>query len=324
MEISESFPRTATLKVRETYVMNQSENRARIQEFFFGRMTEDERIEFEKSFAANFALLEEMRAFEDDLIEKYVRGWMNPDEKTAFESHFLNSEARRGKVEFTRNLIDEMKAAESWSKTSIWAEIAAFLTFPRIAIASAFAVIALIFGSWFMLRIPLPEDDSVAVVNRPENPEVRKDNENGNVPPNPNVPSNESLNKPPVTETPTLTPEPRKIPQPTIVPNPVLALAAGTLRDGGAINELKIPKNARGATFRLNLKSADYTTFNAIVTDGEGQVVFRSGNLRVSNKTVTLVVPAENLKRGDYRIRLSGRNPQGEDEPAADFQFRVN
>lgn len=310
----------------------QTENNIKIQRFFFGEMAEEERFEFEQTFAAKPELLEEMRAFEADLIEKYVRGWMSEAEKLKFEKHFLNTEKRSQKVEFSRQLINELRQEtnEEAGKVSIWNKIAGLFLTPKIAMATAFSVLSLIFGGWFLLKNY--ETEKIEIVKNENSANINISNRNTNIAINTvnsnrqseTNPETNSTNVPVNSPTPTKTPEPKKTPIPKTAPNPVLALFAGTLRDSGEINELNLPKNSSGATFRLNLKMVDYQTFRAQITDGNGKIIYRSGNLKPQKSVINLFVPAKNLDKGDYRINLYGKNTAGENESAADFQFRVN
>lgn len=312
----------------------QTENNIKIQRFFFGEMAEKERFEFEQTFAANPELLEEMRAFEADLIEKYVRGWMSGAEKLKFEQHFLSTEKRRQKVEFSRQLVNELRQEtnDEAEKVSIRHKIAGFFLTPKIAMATAFSVLILIFGGWFLLKYSETEKTEIVKNKNSANIEIENTNiavntVNSNKQSETNRSTNietNSTNVPVNSQTPTKTTEPKKTPIPKTAPNPVLALFAGTLRDGGGINELNLPKNSSGATLSLNLKSVDYQTFQAEITDGNGKIVYQSGNLRAQKSMINLFVPAKNLDKGDYRINLYGKNPAGENESAADFQFRVN
>lgn len=318
----------------------ETENNIKINKFFNGEMPEEERFEFEKEFAAKPELLEEMRTFEADLIEKYVRGWMNPAEKLKFEKNFLNTEKRRQKVEFSRLLIEEIRQENVSPITeteSFWSKFGSLFLTPKIAMATAFSVLLLIFGGWFLTR-SFENDKTEIVKNRNtanteiSNLETKVNVETNQVNANQNTNSNlenTSVNAPVKSPTPTIqnSPEPNKTPireTPKIAPNPVLGLFAGTLRDGGEIKELNLPKNSGGAIFQLNLKIINYKIFRADVTDGNGKVVFRSGNLTPRKAVLNLFVPAKNLQKGDYRINLYGKNSAGENESAADFQFRVN
>lgn len=314
----------------------QTENEQKFARFFFGKMAEDERFAFENEFAADYELLEEMQAFEADLIEKYVRGFIDSAEKSQFEMHFLNTKKRRQKVEFSRQMISELRQETKIEaeKESVWNWFGRLFFTPKLAFGTAFALLVLVFGGWFLTRNLGTEQTEIVKNENSTNSEISNKNTNVNVESNAvnsnqntesnlETNSNKTLEKPP-TPTPTKTPEPKKTPISTISQNPVLALFAGTLRADGEINELNLPKNASGATFRLNLKAVDYKIFQAEITDGNGKIVYRSGNLKPQNRSLNLFVPAKNLGKGDYRINLYGKNSAGENESTADFQFRVN
>lgn len=316
----------------------QTENDKKIQRFFFGEMAEDERFEFEREFAVSPELLEEMRAFEADLIEKYVRGWMNPAEKSGFERNFLNTGKRREKVEFSRQLIRELRPDAALQDNerqaeSIRSRFARLFSAPKFALGTAvFVIFITIFGGWFLMRNPELEKVEIAKnrnsaetanPDRNTNSNVEIDTVNSNQARAANL-ETDSAKDPVKSPEPVNTPEPKKTAIPKTAPNPVLTLFAGTLRSSGKINELNLPENTGGATFRLNLKTVDYKQFQAEITDGNGKPVFRSGNLTPRKSILNLFVPAKNLPKGDYRIEIYGRNAAGEYESAADFQFRVN
>ncbi len=333
--------------------MNKNtDNKKLIEKFFFGGMTEDERIEFEDKFLANAELFDEIKAFEDDLIEKYVRGWMDKAERVKFEQNFLITEKRRERVEFSRQLIHQLqkdsstgKVIEESVKVSIWEKFGELFLTPKIALTAAFAVIIAFFGTWFLFQIAGDEKTEI-VKNQnsniaetqtptaspnnaipPPNSESNPENSNNESKSNTSVQlnnSNDSIKSPPTENTNLKPPEPKKTPVEKPAPNPVLALFAGTLRSDGKSNELNLPKNASGATLRLNLESVNYPTFQAELTDADGNVILRKDNLKVQRSGINLFVPAKNLKKGDYLIKLSGKNDAGNNESVADFQFRVN
>lgn len=309
--------------------------------FFLGEMSEDERGAFETAFVADEGLFEQARAVEDELVEAYVRGTLAPREREKFERCFLTNERRRGRVEFTRAMLgriaeqsDEAAAAiktagPAAAHPSVWGSVVGLFKTPRVAYGTAFALLALIVGGWFLLRTP----------NRPEvarqatpTPTARPVQPNGNEssPAGANVnshveaPHNTNASPTPKPETPDNNQTPKAPKRPADTAAPVLALFAGAVRGEGRTPELNLPPGAPGARLRLHLDSQDYQTYRAEVVDPEGKRVFRSGNLKAKNAVINLYVPARSLTRGDYLIKLSGLNPQQETESVADYALRVN
>ncbi len=327
----------------------KTENEEIIRRFLLGEMSESERTEFEERFIEKAELFEEIKAFEDDLIERYVRGWLNTAERSEFERAFLTTETRRERVEFARQFINKIRseaaaAVQNKSESkSVWQNLTDIFLTPKIAVATAFSLLLVAFGSWFMYQnlftqdVEIVKDDNS---NIPETPapiiELPPQNLNQNT--DENVSESLNLNKDEAnsqkTETPTptpiktpeieKTPSPKKTPQRRKVPNPVLALFSGTLRSGGKTGVLNLPKEAEGGTLQLNLENVDYQIFKAELNDADANVIFQKGNLRSGNSKINVFIPARNLKKGDYILKLYGRNASGEFESVADFQFRVN
>lgn len=327
-------------------VPNKMKNEKLIREFLLGELPEEERFEFEEKFITDADLFDKIKVVEDELIEKYVRGWMNPAEHLKFEQKYLTTNKRRERVQFSRQLIENIqnseiavveKTGEVVSDESFWQKLAGIFLKPQIAMATAFAILITVFGSWFLyqgVNRNKPELAQKTVSNATETPTPTPDNPTAQTPDEPENNQNESneddadnslikeipKQSPKVTErivqkTPTPKPTPTVK---TSVPNPVLALFAGTLRSGGKNNVLNLPENAKGAILQLNPETVDYRIYQARLTDADGNVIFRQDNLKVKNSKINLFVPAENLRKGDYIIKLYGEN-----KSVADFQFRV-
>ncbi|MCA1621212.1 MAG: zf-HC2 domain-containing protein [Acidobacteria bacterium] len=62
------------------------------------------------------AFLEELTLAEGELIDDYVAGRLSPDERTAFERHFLSTEERREQLRFTRAVGRYASAAAASAK----------------------------------------------------------------------------------------------------------------------------------------------------------------------------------------------------------------
>ena len=344
------------------------ENQKIIKQFLFGEMSEENRFDFEGRFLTDSNLFDEIKVVEDELIEKYVRGWMNSAESSKFEKHFLTTTKRRERVEFSRQFInktDEQKVVAkatfkkdegvTAAEESIWDKLATLFRIPKIAIAGGLALIIGVFGSWVLYqnfnkeRVEMADNNDNRIVTTPtpsvtietptNNDGNKSVNENIELPTNNNVnlqkqTDNSKLKEEKPSPTPTLKKKnvpdvkknsaPKKTPPiQKVSPNPILALFGGTVRSNGKSNILTLPKGAKAATLQLNLESIDYKTFQAQLNDANGNVIFQRGNLKPNNTRINFSVPAKNLKRGDYIIKLFGKNDAGENESVEDYQFRV-
>jgi hypothetical protein len=318
-------------------------NEKELRRFLLGEMPEDERLEFEESFIFDEDLFDNLRVAEDELIEDYVRGTLEVSDKNKFEANFLTTPKRRQRVEFTRQMLEKLKvenvAVAKVKKTisatenpSFFASIAAFFKQPGFALGTGFALVLLIFGGWFLLRNP---NKPVEIVQNTPTPipqisvtPTATPLENNNVAPinvAPNKISDSNNPRPKVEPTINKTPKIEKTPKPqTIGIIPTLALFTGGVRSDGKTNELNLTENTTAANLQLNLESNDYKIYRAEIVDQNGNVIYRSGKLSAKNKQINAFVPAKNLKRGDYIVKVYGKNAKNEDESAADYQFRVN
>ncbi len=155
----------------------KTDNKKLITSFFNGELPEDERFKFEQEFIANADLFDEVKAFEDDLIERYVRGWMDPAQRSAFEQKFLTTNKRRERVEFSHAFIekigelskpapDVVVQSETSDAETTWHKIAAFLFSPKIVLTAAALVVAAVFGSWVAYQNV--SDRGVEIVKNPD------------------------------------------------------------------------------------------------------------------------------------------------------------
>ena len=314
--------------------------------FLLGDLVDKERVAFEDDFLSDQQLFEELRVVEDELVESYVRGWMSDDELAKFESNYLRSDSGRKKVEafraFQRKIEERNRAINAGENREIveaesfWKKLAAVFITPQFA--ASFAVLVLAVIGWVVYQNigrdnpEIVKDGNTNVVETPSltpapQANIETDGANSAAPNNAAVNTNVPNKKPTPKTTPTKTPvsSPTKTPEKVkTAPKPVLALFPGTVRSGGKNNVLKLPKGAKAATLLLNIEANDYKTYQAQLTNADGNVLFERKKMKARGKRIGFNIPAKYLKKGDYIVKLNGKNDAGENESVTDFQFRVN
>ena len=306
--------------------------------FLLGEMKDEERSKFEERFISDEELFEDLRVAEDELIETYVRDKLNLADKSKFESSFLTTEKRRERVIFTREMLKTFAAETALKKqesvgesASHWSILVSFFKQPQFAFGTAFAILILAFVGWFLLKnntkpieiahtTPTPTP-FISATKTPQPIDTPKVIETPKIISNSNQPTKSGINanKPQPTIEPT--PKQPELPKPSVS---TLALFVGSVRSEGKSNELNLPKNSSGANLQLNLESLDYKIYRAEIVNQNGDIVYKSGKLSGKNSKLNAFVPAKNLKRGDYIVKVYGENSQNKEQPVADFQFRVN
>jgi hypothetical protein len=125
--------------------------------YLYGQMSEPEREGIERALAdAGSTAFEDFITFEDQMIDDYVRGQMQPAERQAFEKHYVNfSRRRRERVELASSLIahgDELQALAAGPVGTVKAAPVAPATppgdprpdFRKLALAYSLAALTLI------------------------------------------------------------------------------------------------------------------------------------------------------------------------------------
>lgn len=331
-------------KLTEEILQNETE----IRRFLLGELSEDERSAFESRFIADEDLFEQMSVVEDELIESYVRETLSPADKTNFEKHFLATETRRRKVDFTGQMLGNFKnqnenfaakKTESVERNpSVLNSLIEFFKMPKFVFGAAFALLILIFGGWFLLKksaqnevakvtMPMPAIETTPTFAPVQNQNSATanqivsgnsdENTAANIRPNKNSAENTNRKKSNENQNSSLT-----------VANtsgvvPVLALFAGSVRGDGKLPELTLSNAMPRVFLMLNLETKYYKTYRAEIADADGNLIFKNDKIQSGNMKLSLSVPAEKLLTGDYIVRLSGVNPRGETESVADYPFRI-
>lgn len=104
--------------------MNRSSEDAELTiRYLLGELPAAEQRRYEARYVADDWVFAELLAAETELIDRYVRNELSPHEHEQFETHFLNSAARRQRVEFARalaELADQASAGTASSPLLSW------------------------------------------------------------------------------------------------------------------------------------------------------------------------------------------------------------
>ena len=108
---------------------------------------------------------------------------------------------------------------------------------------------------------------------------------------------------------------------------PTFVLATGLLRSEGAVTRIAIPSDASVIRLRLHLAAAGNMRYRTVLYNAESVEMWAQSGLKAQGDrgraAITVILPAELLSRGDYLIKVSGTDGEGEPEPLASYSFRV-
>jgi hypothetical protein len=103
-------------------------------------------------------------------------------------------------------------------------------------------------------------------------------------------------------------------------------LLPGLVRSESGVGPLVLPPGATEVRLRLALEGEAYEKYRVTLSTPEGRRVWGRDLTKgqsMKSAHLTLTIPAELLKGGDYVVDLSGANAAGKWESVADYAFRV-
>ena len=87
--------------------------------------------------------------------------------------------------------------------------------------------------------------------------------------------------------------------------------------------KLVIPKDVTHLKLQLMTEGAHLKNYEAVIRTPEGVEIWSNKQLLQTRGVVTISVPANVLKNGDYLVRLSGRTAENANASAGNYYFRL-
>lgn len=306
---------------------NLLDNRELAKRFLLGNVSESERAEIEDTFLARDDLYQELLIAEDDLIDAYVRGELPATERELFERRA--SPRGHERVQFAQTLFTAVSnqsgaavvsASVSDRLVQWWRSVFGVLVNRRLAFSFTLAAAMLVIvvgGRWLLtntpgtLRVPqqaqiqptplAPRETSAPIETAKQQPPT---------------PGEENSNGTAAGET----------PKKTVPLIATFTLLPGLVRGEGAAGPLVLPAGATEVRLRLTLEGGAYKKYRATLATPEGSKIW-SRDVRNSpsfrSAHLTLSIPADVLKGGDYVLDLSGANTPRGWESVSDYAFRI-
>src|SRR6267143_3345918 len=130
----------------------------RIRRYLLGQLSDGAGEEMERDLLANEDIFAELLIIEDELTDEYVKGRLTPDERANFERHFLATPERQEDLRFAQALNRYVKAGKNNKQTApIHLPVFRYgQTFLFRAIAAVAVVFFLVTASSVIRPRPLP------------------------------------------------------------------------------------------------------------------------------------------------------------------------
>jgi hypothetical protein len=260
--------------------------------YLLGKLDETRQAQIEERLLTDEAFYDELAMAEDDLTDQYLANQLSDEERSSFEKYFLATPERLQKLRFARSLKRYVDQAAGRSAKE---ENEPSFAHPGGATESRSKKRP--FFSFLPIQNPVVAYSLVAAVllaitgiswtvfN--------------NLRPASRAPGNVLL----------------------------VTLMPGLIREGGETKTINIPPSTDSVQLQLGLESDEYQSYRAELLTSERAGLLVKKDLKAESKdgkkVINLTVPAELLKRDDYRVKLSGRRLDGSYEDIASYTFRV-
>jgi hypothetical protein len=261
-----------------------------IVRYLLGQVSEAEAEHLDELSVADDGFVARLRDVENDLVDAYVRGSLDPATRERFEATYLLSPRRRQKVEFARKL-KRVTVPAAPSRLTGWSS--------RIfALAASLVVFG--GGVWLVQRTQFGRQ----------------------------VPDETGATRVASVQAPPVAPEPATIGPVAAVVAPLLTLVPATRDASPATPTLDLPAAATEASFSLKLEATDASAYQAALKDpATNTVIWRSGWIAATgtgdHARLSITVPSDLLHAQHYTFDVSARSATGTPEVVSSYAFEV-
>lgn len=293
--------------------------------YLLGKLSEQERAEFEAECFDNDDFFQETVDLENDLLHSYLRDELSQMEREAFEKGYLTTPARQQKVEFAQALEQRLYGTEGVRASSEQERPPARseppvgpamqnwrVRFIVSAIALAAAAVILWMGTiHYQLNRELRQLRSEQTeLQRAERDleiklaaltaQLRESNSEG-----------------------------QQLPTHPQIDIMAFDLTPGLSRSSGAVKQLFVPPEVLQIEMRLYLEDDKFSSYRASLQTTQGKQVLQTSELKSHKDSrgrplIYFVVPSNALSRGDYLIKLDGKASTGTiEENITAYQFAM-
>lgn len=315
--------------------------------YLLGTLSEAEREQLEEQYFSDVEEFENIEIAEDDVVDRYVRGKLTASEVENFKKVLATSPRLVERVKLARILTDQIELQQQTSETPArvvtekqaekpgwwnrWFGSSLQLTPAfRTAMTTAMGVVLFvgvlsIYG-WVSSRrasLQLASDKSRLELEIQQLKDEIKAEQARTAQSNEDLLArqNEFIAKEKILEERLAQLETQRTGSTGIVTP--FVLTAGSLRSEGG-QDLVVKPNSSAVEITLQLRTNEYSSYNAIVRNPERGVVHTASRLRPRNTgagpTISFRVPANKMSPSDYTIRLEAA---GSNDPVDDYFFRV-
>jgi hypothetical protein len=293
--------------------------------FLLGQLSPGECDAIEERFLREPRYFEEFLAFEEALIDDYVRGALSDDQRQRFERHWLISQERRERVEMATGLRNIFRREIRGKRLAggIPRVLAQRGRPVRLRLAFAATAVVATLGALWLVRETARSRSELAQLQeqraglQQEQEELRRQ-----------LAGERARSSELEAQLRTETGQSANDGAPA-VPGPIVAfsLSAPLTRSEGSQDRLQIPSAAGAVRLEVVVPTVNHTRYRGVVRTPEGSEFWIQdmlpGPAPPADARVQVTVPAAVLPDGDYILTVKGFKPDGNIEDITSRTFRI-
>jgi len=288
--------------------------------YLLRELPEDQVEEIEQRYFTNEDSFDELRRVEAELIDSYVAGELESDQKKKFEQLYLSMPEGKNRVQFAQAL--HAKASEL-PEPAI--SFSGFKKWSAVQVLAAVLALFAIAGAWMIWELVHLRSENQSAQKRIQQLKEQSDD----------------LQKQSAVKIQELTkeldsarmgediqpPEPihgAKPPQPTFL---AVLMTPGLARGSSGMQTISLDRGINFVRFDLKLDRDPFPAYRVSLQTADGEELWNLGMLKAmaagSGKTVKFDLPVSRLDQRDYVLLLQGKAAGSKFENVSAYPFRV-
>jgi hypothetical protein len=251
-----------------------------LRRYLLGQLGEEDTERLDRRLLADGDAFAELEAVQDDLIEDYLDGALDPEERAAFEAHFLASPPHRQSLECARMIRERMLRDAGPARRVRLGTVGTWL-----GALAALLLIAISIVKW-----------------PPRQPDVADQATTTTVP------------SPVVSQAPPLSPgpTPSSAPSASAAPIRIAATLVVNREMSGEVERTVLRVDRDEPVARIEILVEGATVYRSLAAQlvRDGTVVFERKGIKPQT-VVRLSLPSQRLAPGEYTLILTGSDPEG-------------
>jgi anti-sigma factor RsiW len=307
--------------------------------YLLGELSDSEQAALEEKYFSDPQVFDEMVKAENELVDNYARGRLNPESREKFEQYYLAHPKRRERAEFAQTLVTKLDQFEV-DRAGVFAlvkKVPWWRRFPQalsggnraFAFSMSLALLLLVLGLGALFFKTRRSQEELARTQAAHVAQEQRDRELQQQLANERTRINEANDELNRART-QVTSSPPEAPAMHTTPAFVtLQLTAGGIRgtDTAVAPEIIIPTGTEQVRIQLNLRESDYSNYRVLLQAFGGKTIFSRQGVKPkttkSGSTFVIIVPAQRFAAGDYILTLRGVRPHAEVDDVSKSLFRV-